>query len=100
MMTRTSVSFGFLLCLLGCLAQSRYDNIDTTLRKSNAGLIREGFLVKEFATWNGVLNVISYDRIGLGRSSSQPKDYISKLMDGVRGSFEDFPGSFLLFDGS
>ncbi len=102
-MIKTRLTLGVCLCigLLACLMHPLTSNLSpSNLRRSNPGLIREGFLVKEFASWNGVLNLVNYDRIGLGRLSAQPRDYISKLADGVRGSFEDFPGSFLLFDGA
>jgi len=99
-MKKRSASICLWVSLAACLTQSgNPPNIDR-LRASNPGMLREAFFLTEFNAWNGVLNLIYYDRVRLGRGSAQPRDYLIKLTDGVRGSFEDFPGSFLLFDGS
>jgi hypothetical protein len=99
-MKKRSFSICLWVCLAACLAQSGNRLNSDRLRASNPGMMREAFFLSEFDAWNGVLNLIYYDRLRLGARSAQPRDYLIKLTDGVRGSFEDFPGSFLLFDGS
>jgi dienelactone hydrolase len=66
---------------------------------SSPAVLREALLMREFSAWNGLLNALYRDAVSLEPDSSQPKNYLIALTDGVRGSFADFPGSFVLFDG-
>jgi dienelactone hydrolase len=66
---------------------------------SNPAVLREALLMREFSAWNGLLNALYRDAVSLEPDSGQPKNYLIALTDGVRGSFDVFPGSFVLFDG-
>ena len=60
--------------------------------------LRDALFLRELSRWNGALHVLHHDDLSLEPDSGQAKDYLVKLTDGVRGSFADFPGSFLAFD--
>ena len=90
----------FIAFILLFFSSLPFEAFGLDLQEMNVNISKEAMFTGEFSEWNAVLNVIYGRRIRTEPESSQPLDYINKLVDGVYADFIGLPGtSFLVFDG-